>query len=190
MLQNRVPPPQPIPSELVSIVLSTGPLAGPNPVGAVADYIDQLADLLPVTRTGVALIGEWLIGSEEQDYWKQELGRFPKTSAWIIANPQDPTAHNLGIEVDAIFHGIKWPSLVLPFTQITEWQLMTKYPRQGVVIIAPRQDAGVATLSHLFHREGIPVVVDENPTMTMTDGKQFTQNNQHFEGVIVAVGGK
>jgi|SRR5271165_985253 len=50
MLQNRVPQPQPMPSELVSIALSTGPLAGPNPVGAVADYIDQLADLLPVKR--------------------------------------------------------------------------------------------------------------------------------------------
>jgi hypothetical protein len=50
LLQNRVPPPQPLPSELVGIILAGGPLAGPNPVGSVADYIDQLADLVPVNR--------------------------------------------------------------------------------------------------------------------------------------------
>lgn len=47
---NRIPPPQPIPSELVRICLSTGPCAGPNPIANVADYIDQLAVLVPVRR--------------------------------------------------------------------------------------------------------------------------------------------
>ena len=49
-LTNRVPAPQPLPSEIVTICLSTGPCAGPNPYEAVADYIEQLANLVPVKR--------------------------------------------------------------------------------------------------------------------------------------------
>ncbi len=49
-LNNRVPAPEPIPSVLVSIALSTGPLAGPDPISNVADYIEQLAQLVPVSR--------------------------------------------------------------------------------------------------------------------------------------------
>lgn len=49
-LENRVPAPQPLPSELVEICLSSGPCAGPSPYEAVADYIEQLADLVPVNR--------------------------------------------------------------------------------------------------------------------------------------------
>lgn len=134
--------------------------------------------------------GDWLIGSEEQDYWKSELRRFSKAEAWVVASPQDVVAHNLGTELDAIFRAAKWSSMLLPFSQKSEWELMTKYPRDGVVLIVPRRDAKVATLERLFKRSAIPFVVDENPTMTRTDGKQFTQNNEHFDGVIVAVGGK
>lgn len=49
LLQNRVPEPQPRPIEIVQVALSMN-LAGPDPIGQVADYIDQLANLVPVKR--------------------------------------------------------------------------------------------------------------------------------------------
>jgi hypothetical protein len=48
-LRNRVPPPQPFPSELVRFCLS-GRCAGPSPFSGVADYVDQLAYLVPDSR--------------------------------------------------------------------------------------------------------------------------------------------
>lgn len=50
LLRYRVPPPQPLPNELVSINLYSSIMMGPGVPGAVADYIDQLADLLRVKR--------------------------------------------------------------------------------------------------------------------------------------------
>jgi hypothetical protein len=49
LLQDRTPQPLPIPNETVSKALF-GSLTGSNPVGEVADYIDQLANLVPVNR--------------------------------------------------------------------------------------------------------------------------------------------
>jgi len=47
-LSNRVPAPQPIPNPLLKFALFNG--AGPNPAYVIADYIDQLALLVPVKR--------------------------------------------------------------------------------------------------------------------------------------------
>jgi hypothetical protein len=49
LLQDRTPQPLPMPNETVSKALF-GSLTGSNPVGEVADYIDQLANLVPVNR--------------------------------------------------------------------------------------------------------------------------------------------
>jgi hypothetical protein len=49
-LLNRVPPPQPRASALVEAELGGASLVGVEPVDQVADYIDQLSGLVPVSR--------------------------------------------------------------------------------------------------------------------------------------------
>ncbi len=126
--------------------------------------------------------------SDDQVNWVSELSRFPNENVWIIANPENSEVKNLGDELQNIFRRAKWFPMILPFREKNDWNLSTKYPQRGIVLIVPSRNAETATLSSLFEKSMMRVTVEENPGMKRTDGVAFLMNSKPFDGIIVAIG--